>query len=155
MKFIADAMLGRLARWLRLMGFDVLYYPDIEDSQIVRISREQERTVLTRDTLLLKRKGLKDPVFISSDHVMQQLGELRGRLDFHDAEPLGRCGVCNGVLSKVMGKNDIRDFVPEFIYHSFDEFIQCRDCKKVYWKGSHYERIREKIKLTVKAEDEN
>ena len=151
MKFIADAMLGRLAKWLRLLGFDVLYYPVIDDRQVVRIAMEQERTILTRDTRLLKRKGLKDPVFIGSDDISDQLREIKGMLNFSDADPLGRCIQCNGQLVIVSGKNEIRDLVPDFIYHSFNDFIKCEACAKVYWNGTHYEKIRERIREVLSA----
>ncbi len=145
MKFIADAMLGRLAKWLRLFGFDVLYYPHIEDRLIIKIAREQERTVLTRDTHLLRKKGLKDCIFVESDDIFMQLSELRNRLDFDKVSPLGRCTVCNGVLLKVSQKKEIKEYVPDFIYHNFNDFIKCPDCGKVYWKGSHQKKIKEKI----------
>jgi uncharacterized protein with PIN domain len=145
MKFIADAMLGRLAKWLRLAGFDVLYYRDIDDSQVVRIAREQERTIITRDTQLLRRTGLQAPIFIVSDHVAEQLAELRGRLDRSDAEPLGRCMLCNTALSVVDDRSMVRNAVPEYVYHRFEKFSQCATCGRVYWEGSHFTKIRERL----------
>lgn len=138
-------MLGRLARWLRLLGFDVLYYRDIDDAQLVRIAREQERTVITRDTHLLKRKGLREPVFITSDNVTDQLHEMGARLDFGHASPHGRCGMCNGILSIVTDKENVRALVSDHVYFSAAGFIRCEDCGKVYWKGTHYQKIREKL----------
>lgn len=151
MKFIADAMLGRLAKWLRLLGFDVLYYPEIEDRQIIKIAREQGRTILTRDTRLMKCKGLTDPVFIGSDFILDQLDEVKERLNLRDADPIGRCVLCNGALLKISKKVEIRDFVPDFIYHNLNEFTRCTDCGKVYWEGTHYERFKEKLGGIVSA----
>ncbi|MEW6110142.1 MAG: Mut7-C RNAse domain-containing protein [Nitrospirota bacterium] len=145
MKFIADAMLGRLAKWLRLLGFDVLYYPDIDDRMLIRIAREQDRTVLTRDTRLLRNKGIRDYIFIKSDNIFEQLSEMKIRLDFAHSELFGRCIVCNGILSDVSGKEDIREYVPDFIYHNHNDFIKCINCGKVYWKGTHHRNIKEKI----------
>lgn len=145
MKFIADAMLGRLAKWLRLMGFDVLYYPDIRDKELIKIAREQERTILTRDTRLVKSRGIKKPVFIESDDISDQLLQIKDKLNFCDASPLGRCEICNGSLSDVAEKKEIRDLVPDFVYHNFDSFVRCAACGKVYWEGSHYRKIRETI----------
>jgi uncharacterized protein with PIN domain len=144
MKFIADAMLGRLARWLRVLGFDVLYYPDIADGRLLKISREQERTILTRDTLFLKRKGV-DGIFIRDDDVFAQLTQLRDTLDFRDAAALGRCMLCNGILDRIVRREEVRDSVPDFVYLNSPEFVRCRNCGKVYWEGSHRQKIREKI----------
>ncbi len=155
MRFIADAMLGRLAKWLRILGFDVLYYPEIEDRQVIRIAREEGRTILTRDTGLARNKGARDIIFVTADRVPDQLREMAGRLPFEEAEPSGRCAVCNGTLSRVDEKTTVRDAVPDFIYHNFSEFLRCRGCGKVYWEGSHQEKFREKVReiLRVKIED--
>lgn len=146
MRFIADAMLGRLAKWLRILGFDVLYYPVIDDRLVIKISREQERTILTRDTRLVKQRGLRSPILIESNNIFDQLLEIKDRLDFRGAAPPGRCTACNGTLSSVSQKLEIKEFVPDFIYHNFNDFIKCEDCGKVYWEGTHREKIRQKVK---------
>jgi uncharacterized protein with PIN domain len=153
MKFIADAMLGRLAKWLRILGFDVLYYPDIDDREIVRIAREQERTILTRDTRLTKRKGLPGVIFVEEDDVFDQLTLIKAQLDFSQVAFSGRCAVCNGPMDDVPQKEEVRDLVPDFIYLNSPGFMRCRDCGKVYWEGSHRKGMREKVKgvLSVSA----
>lgn len=151
MKFIADAMLGRLAKWLRILGFDVLYYPDIDDREVVRIAREQERTILTRDTQLSNRKGLPGVVFIEQDDVFDQLALIMTRLDFNQTVFSSRCVVCNGVLDEVSLKKEVRELVPDFIYLNFSVFLRCRDCGKVYWEGSHHKGIRDKVKGVLPA----
>jgi uncharacterized protein with PIN domain len=153
MRFIADAMLGRLARWLRILGFDVLYSPDIEDRQVIRIAREQERAILTRDAGLLKNKGARNAILITSDRTRDQLRELEGRLHLDEAEPLGRCAVCNGTLSVVGNKGEVREAVPDFIYHTFNEFLRCGGCGRIYWRGSHQEMFRKYIGDILKIED--
>ncbi len=154
MRYIADAMLGRLAKWLRILGFDVLYFPDIEDRQVIRIAREEGRTILTRDAGLAGNKGAKEVIFIKSDRTPDQLHEIAGRLRFDEADPFGRCAVCNGTLSRAGEKGRVRDAVPDFVYHNFSEFLLCSSCGKVYWEGSHQEKFRGKIREILKVKIE-
>ncbi len=144
-------MLGRLAKWLRILGFDVLYYPDIDDREVVRIARQQERTILTRDAQLSKAKGLPGVIFIGEDDVFDQLSQIRAVLDIRHAAFCGRCAVCNGLLVDVSRKEEVRDFVPDFIYLSSAGFKRCPDCGRVYWEGSHHKRIKEKVKGVLSA----
>jgi uncharacterized protein len=155
MKFIADAMLGRLAKWLRILGFDVLYDSELEDRQVIRIARSQDRTILTRDTRLLQRRNIGNAIFIRSDDVFQQLLEMKENLDFGGSGLTTRCIVCNGGLSAVAEKNELKGHVPEYVYHNFDRFMRCNGCGKVYWEGSHYEKIRERLRKILKDESED
>jgi uncharacterized protein len=143
MKFIADVMLGRLATWLRLMGHDVLYDRQMEDRQIIRIAQEQGRTIITRDTGLLRHKAVRDCIFITSDHILEQLAEMKERLGCFDLPCRGRCARCNGELEEVGRNDDIRERVPDYIFHAYDQFLQCRTCRNVYWEGSHYRHMKE------------
>lgn len=145
MKFVADAMLGSLAKWMRLLGCDVIYQPDIDDGRLVRIAREEGRILLTRDTILLKRRGLRDPVFIRSDDIGQQIREIRHLLHYCD-QGAKRCAVCNGLLLEVPLKEEIRTMVPDFVYMNYSRFARCGACGKVYWEGSHYRNIRKRIR---------
>lgn len=138
-------MLGRLAKWLRLLGFDVLYYPDIEDREVIKISREQGRTILTRDTRLLQCRGVRDAVFIRSDQISEQLLDMKDMIDPHDSKRAERCVVCNGALHAVSDRGEVQDLVPDYVYHNFDNFMRCSGCNKVYWEGSHYKKIRERV----------
>lgn len=154
MKFIADAMLGRLAKWLRILGFDVLYYPDIDDREVVRIARQQERTILTRDRQLSRAKGLPGVIFIWKDDVFDQLSQIGTLLDLRHADLCGRCAACNGLLFDVSQKEEVRDFVPDFIYLNSVTFKRCGDCGKVYWEGSHHKRMREKVEEVLSDSSE-
>ncbi|NCO68266.1 MAG: hypothetical protein GW873_07000 [Nitrospirae bacterium] len=148
--FVADAMLGRLARWLRFLGFDTLYYPDISDSRLIRVAREQDRLILTRDTRLIKIKGVKDYLLIKANDSYNQLVEVIDTLKLKEFNPLSRCVECNGLLKKILDKIEIQDFVPEFVSLNFNVFLKCSDCGKIYWEGTHPKKFREKLGEVLK-----
>ena len=137
------------------MGFDVLYYPVIDDSRIVRLAREQDRIVLTRDTGLIRRKGLKAPVYIVSEDLGGQLDQMMRHLDFGSAAPGGRCMACNGLLRKVSRSGEVRINVPDYVFHSVSSYLQCEACGKYYWEGTHAGRFREYLDRHMKARVEN
>lgn len=144
-RFIADAMLGRLARWLRFLGYDTLYYPDIPDCSLIRIALEEDRCVLTRDTRLVRIKALKDYLLLRSNSTFQQLLELCGVLHLDLGDLPGRCVACNGVLTDVTDKSEVRNQVPEYVFINHDKLFMCVTCGRVYWEGSHARRFREMI----------
>jgi uncharacterized protein len=140
-KFIADAMLGRLARWLRFLGFDVLYERDISDNMLIKIAREQGRSILTRDTRLVKRRGLGHFLLIQSDDPFRQLAEVLGKLNLRHYELLSRCVKCNGLLTRIADKHEIEGSVPEHVFLHFPLFMKCNNCGRIYWKGTHPEKF--------------
>lgn len=143
MKLIADAMLGRFAKRLRLLGFDVLYDPSWEDNEIVRLSLEQGLTILTRDTRLASRPVAANHLLIEHDHISDQVMQvLRQPGMTAPPGPLTRCSRCNHALAPAL-KQDIRDLVPAHIYATKNAFSVCSGCGKVYWRGSHVRRIAE------------
>jgi uncharacterized protein with PIN domain len=148
MRFIADAMLGRLARWLRLLGFDTLYYPDISDRRLLRLARAEDRMILTRDTHFLS-KDTGDCLFIESEDLTQQLDQVIRSLDLR-LPGESRCSNCNGLLLRVEDKADIADSVPEHVYLSHNHFMKCPGCGNVYWEGSQYRRIRQRVLELIK-----
>ena len=144
-RFIADAMLGRLARWLRFLGFDTLYYPDISDSRLIRIAREQDRLILTRDTRLIKAKAARDYLLINANDSFSQLIEVIRSLNLKEFTPPGRCVTCNGQLTEIADKTEVKDSVPEFVFLHFNAFLRCANCGKIYWEGTHPQKFREEL----------
>jgi len=139
MKFVADIMLGRLARWMRLLGFDVLYPDTSDDKELLKFA--DERIILTRD----KELGKKENVFlIKSVKIDEQLNQVINELNLKISRPLSRCSVCNQILAEVE-KSSVKDLVPERIYNNHDTFWRCPDCNRIYWKGSHYDKIMDTV----------
>lgn len=153
MRFIADSMLGRLARWLRLLGYDTLYYPQIEDRLLLKIAHEDNRVLLTRDTSLVKVRGLQNFLLLKENNPFKQLKNvsMTFKLKLNDklvgAEGvaiLSRCVVCNASLNNIP-KEEVKGFVPEYVYQTSNIFRQCSRCGKLYWKGTHPAKFREKL----------
>jgi len=142
-------MLGRLARWMRFLGFDTLYFRDIKDSKLIRIAREQDRCILTRDSRLIKVKGVNNYLLIKANNPFHQIIEVIDALKLSQFNPLSRCVVCNGMLTRVMNKHRIKDSVPEFIFLNMNVFLECTECGKIYWEGSHPKKFKEKLDMII------
>ncbi len=138
-------MLGRLARWLRLLGFDTIYNPDTSDTKLIRTAKEQERVILTRDTRLVRIKGIRDYLLIRTNDSFQQLLEVIHSLKLKDFHLLSRCVSCNGQLLRVLDKTAVRDAVPDFVFLNFHIFLRCKNCGKIYWEGTHPKMFRDKL----------
>lgn len=143
--FVADAHMGRLARDLRMLGFDVLYRNDFSDDEIVRLAVEEERIVLTRDRDLLMRKPISRGAYLySTDSDTQMLEIMRRYRLAEKAKPLSRCLDCNGILETVSGET-VAQQVPARSAAFHDHFQRCKACGHVYWEGSHVTRMRRRI----------
>jgi uncharacterized protein with PIN domain len=143
MRFLADAMLGRLAKWLRVLGHDTAYFPQLEDHELVRIARAEDRMLLTRDRELTRRKGVSS-LLVESDRLEEQLGQLLRDLDLDCESWTPRCARCNAAL-RAITKEEARDRVPHYILRRHTDFTLCPQCDKVYWRGTHWERMRQNI----------
>ncbi|HET6444798.1 MAG TPA: Mut7-C RNAse domain-containing protein [candidate division Zixibacteria bacterium] len=144
-RFILDGHLGRLATYLRLLGFDAQYHNDIEDEDIARIAFERERVLLTRDVRLLMRKNIDHGYWLRSKDPMEQIREVLKRYMLANSiTPWGRCLRCNGQLEEVL-KEDILDRLESLTKKHYHEFHICQDCDQIYWKGSHYQPLRQLV----------
>ncbi len=141
-RFVLDTHLGRLASYLRMMGFDTLYRNDYPDDELARISDSEGRLLLTRDIGLLKRTLVKYGRFVRETNPRLQVVEILRRYDLPaSVVPFRRCLKCNGLLHSV-AKESILDRLPADTASYYDEFHQCLDCRQIYWKGPHYEQMQ-------------
>jgi uncharacterized protein with PIN domain len=145
MRFVLDVHLGRLATYLRLLGFDTLYANDYDDPTLARISHDERRILLTRDRGLLKRAAVTHGYFVRNTTPQEQLEEVVQRFDLAGASrPFTRCLRCNGVLVPV-AKAEVVDRLPERVRAGQQEFWRCASCDHVYWQGTHYARMQRLI----------
>lgn len=155
MKFIADYMVGKLARWLRLLGFDVVYHVKIEDDKLIELARKEHRTILTRDHELIKKasriKSLqKKTLLIESQRWEEQVEQVLDHFDLRKKiDPNSRCLVCNTRL-KILPRTRARNLVPPFVYEQADSFALCPDCSRIFWKGTHFRDMEKKLARFLK-----
>lgn len=140
-RFVLDVHLGKLALILRLLGFDAEFPGDVPDEELARISAEEHRILLTRDTMLLKRSAVTHGCYIHSQDPEEQAAEVLDRLDLRGSvKPFTRCPDCGSPLKSV-SKESVVDRLEPLTKKHYDEFSICVDCGKVYWKGSHFQPL--------------
>jgi uncharacterized protein len=140
-RFVVDVNLGRLARLLRMLGFDVWWSSDADDQTLADISLGRQRILLTRDRGLLKRRAITHGLFVHADQPEEQTLEVIRRLDLRQRlAPLTRCVRCNGRLATVT-KDEVIDRLEPLTRRYYEEFSRCADCERIYWRGSHHARL--------------
>ena len=150
-RFVADAHLGALARLLRLAGFDTVYGNRLADDEIERLAAVEGRVVLTRDRDLLKRRAIGHGCHVHAQQPDLQLREIVARLDLADrVQPFSRCLVCNARLLPV-AKRLVSDLLPGRVRDRLDSFHRCQGCQRIYWEGSHWRRMRERLQRALAA----
>lgn len=149
MKFLVDRMCGRLAKWLRLLGYDAAYVSKTcKSAEIIYDSLREQRVILTRNSRMSKSKGFKVYYVKSTDFFLQAkevVNEFKLKID--ESKIFSRCINCNGEIKKTE-KSEVKGLVPSYIYQTCEAFYCCENCKKIYWRGSHLElaqKIFEKL----------
>jgi uncharacterized protein with PIN domain len=138
-KFILDVHLGKLAKYLRMCGFDTVYQNDYGDKKIIEISLEENRIILTRDIGLLKVKSVSNGYFIRDQNSKAQLTEVLKYFDLYQAiNPFNRCIKCNGKLESIEKEKIIQQLEP-LTQKYFDTFFRCTHCQSIFWEGSHFD----------------
>ncbi|HEY5606421.1 MAG TPA: Mut7-C RNAse domain-containing protein [Thermoplasmata archaeon] len=142
MKLLCDHMLGSLARWLRFMGYDTAYPEPTSDRDLIDMARREDRILLTRDKELAGR--VREAVGIRSDDLDEQIREVAAVLPLRLIDPLSRCSLCNSVLLPV-SRDAIEELVPVGVRSRHEEFWRCPSCQRVYWQGSHWDKMVERL----------
>lgn len=149
MRFLCDAMLGRLAHWLRLLGYDTAY-SDADDHELARHARAEARVLLTRDAELAARRGIES-LLITSDTPQDQLLQVVQAFGLSQSDVSSRCPTCNAPLRRIP-KPAVQGRVPPYVFERHSAFQECAGCGKIYWQGSHWEGIRDVLE-SLGAED--
>ena len=140
-------MLGTLAKWLRIYGFDTFYASrDMDDPEVLEISKKENRILISRDKNLIiaaRRENLKT-IEISTTDLDEQISIVLGNIKPDKTKILSRCIICNAKVEDIK-KQNVEDKVPEKVFKNKEKFWLCKNCNKIYWKGSHYEKMFEKI----------
>jgi uncharacterized protein with PIN domain len=152
MNFIADKTLGKLAKWLRILGYDTVYWRSDDQEGLFHRAQDEGRTLITKDTKLYQGKGPVRALLIREDNPFLQLQEVVRLFQLPVKQDMlfSRCLNCNAPLEAV-APEEVKEEVPDYIYHTHQEFSRCPTCRKVYWTGTHYghmlrmvERLQEK-----------
>ena len=146
MRFILTQELGRLAKWLRLLGFDAEYFPENNASSLIIQALRDERIILTRNSHLPKSKGLKI-VLLDSEKIKEQVAEVTKKLHIlPDKDKLfTRCLLCNAELQGI-DKEKVKGKVPEYVFKTQQHFITCPRCNRIYWQGTHWGNVEKTLK---------
>jgi uncharacterized protein with PIN domain len=143
-KFIADAMLGKLSKWLRMLGCDTLYFRETKDDLLVACAVRETRHLLTRKTQLRKRNDIKGYLFFISDNdPFKQLGEVVKHYKLSTMPPAAftRCLICNQMLKEI-SPDQIGSRLPDYVLTTQKHFATCSRCKRIFWRGTHYENMK-------------
>jgi uncharacterized protein with PIN domain len=146
MKFIVDRMLGKLAKQLRMLGYDALYYRGEDVYPLIRLGRQEGRVILTRNTKLMPRRPEDVILRITEDEPLLQLKELiqKANIKIDEGKVFSRCLLCNALLDAI-SRMEVEGKVPDFIFYQQREFFRCPQCQRIYWPGSHQENMKRRM----------
>lgn len=148
-KFVVDNNVGKLAKWLRILGYDTIFVKDIADNDLIRIALTQNRIILTRDTQIIKRRvvtiGRLKAILIKDDDLRAQLRQVVTmlKLNFRH-QTFSLCLECNQPLV-TEPKEKVKSLVPPYVFQTQDEFVRCPHCGKIYWQGTHVQQMEREL----------
>ena len=154
-RFVVDANVGRLARWLRMMGYDSLFFNEADDEELITIGLRERRVVLTKDTQIMLRRvvttGRLKALLIEGDDIKDQLRQVVRELNL---DPVRRqftlCLECNEPLVP-RKKEEVKDLVPPYVFSTQSRYVQCPRCHRIYWRGTHWQRMKRELEGLVEG----
>ncbi len=150
MRFIVDCMLGKLAKWLKILGFDAQFFSKIEDDELLTIAKDEGRILLTKDTALIQRAQDVETLFLDSDEWQNQVQQVLDHFHLREnVAPHTRCIDCN-VLLKHLPKKNAENLVSTFVFEKADSFVLCPNCGRVFWQGTHFKDMEVQLQEILK-----
>lgn len=152
LKFMVDHNVGKLAKWLRMVGYDTALFTGLDDSEMVAAALEENRIILTRDTQIVRRRvvlnGQLRVILIRSDRLQEQIKQIVDTipLNKNDFRPFTLCMEDNEPLES-RNKEDLKDRIPPYVFQTQNDFVQCPACHRIYWKGTHWKNMVKKIEI--------
>ena len=153
-KFIVDNNAGKLAKWLRIMGYDTLFFNGRDDSGLIAIALAEDRVILTRDTQIIKRRvvtsGQLKAILIQSDEPERQMRQVIDTLNLDwQFKPFTICLECNPPLVE-RSKQQVSNLVPPYVFQTQSQYMECPACHRIYWKGTHWQAMTKKLEKFIK-----
>ncbi|HEY77632.1 MAG TPA: hypothetical protein G4O09_00780 [Dehalococcoidia bacterium] len=149
LRFMVDSNVGKLARWLRMMGYDTRFFNGGNDAQMVREALDEDRVILTRDTQIVKRRvvttGQLKVVLVSSDDPRQQMRQVIASLKLGLMDPFSVCLECNRPLEE-RSPSQVKDLVPPYVFQTQREYMECPACHRIYWRGTHWQAMTRQLR---------
>jgi len=154
-KFIVDHNVGKLAKWLRVMGYDTLFFDGSDDSRLVAIALAEGRVILTRDTQIMRRRvvtnGRLKAILIQSDEPERQMHQVIDALNLDcQFQPFSICLECNQPLVE-RSREQVKDLVPPYVFQTQSQYMECPACHRIYWRGTHWQAMTRKLEHLVKG----
>ncbi len=152
-KFIVDTNVGKLVKWLRMMGYDTLFFNGSDDSHMIATALAEGRVILTRDTQIMKRRvvasGQLKAIFIQSDDPERQMQQVIDTLDLDcQFRPFAICLECNQPLL-ARSEQQVKDLVPPYVFQTQSQYMECPACHRIYWRGTHWQTMTKKLNRFV------
>ncbi len=156
LKFIVDNNVGKLAKWLRMIGYDAVFFGGSADAYLVAKALAEDRVILTRDTQIMKRgvitSGRLKAILVASDEAEPQIRQVIDTLHLdYQSRPLTRCLECNEPLTE-RSKNEVKDLVPPYVFQTQSQYMECPVCHRIYWRGTHWQSMNKKMKNLTESQ---